>query len=90
MTRTLDAEIVIPAQCELAEGPVWDAGRGLLRWVDILPGHVHSLDPATGAHTRFEAGEPVGTVGIAPVKQVHIESGKQQFADEGAVRLQIE
>ena len=25
MTRTLDAEIVIPAQCELAEGPAWDA-----------------------------------------------------------------
>jgi sugar lactone lactonase YvrE len=64
VTRTLDAEIVIPAQCELAEGPVWDAGRGLLRWVDILPGHVHSLDPATGAHTRFDAGEPVGTVGL--------------------------
>jgi sugar lactone lactonase YvrE len=64
VTRTLDAEIVILAQCELAEGPVWDAGRGLLRWVDILPGHVHSLDPATGAHTRFDAGEPVGTVGL--------------------------
>jgi sugar lactone lactonase YvrE len=55
---------VLSAQCELAEGPVWDAGRGLLRWVDILPGHVHALDPATGAHIRFEAGEPVGTVGL--------------------------
>jgi sugar lactone lactonase YvrE len=33
-TRTLDAEIAFPAQCELAEGPLWDASRGLLRWVD--------------------------------------------------------
>ena len=62
--RTLAAEIAVPAQCELAEGPVWDAARGLLRWVDLLPGHVHALDPATGAHTMFEAGEPVGTVGL--------------------------
>ena len=51
MTRVLAAEVAFPAQCELAEGPVWDAARGLLRWVDILPGHVHALDPVTGAHT---------------------------------------
>ena len=49
MTRVLAAEVAFPAQCELAEGPVWDAARGLLRWVDILPGHVHALDPVTGA-----------------------------------------
>ena len=38
MTRVLEAEVAFPAQCELAEGPVWDAARGLLRWVDTLPG----------------------------------------------------
>jgi len=64
MTRMLDAEVVVPAQCQLAEGPVWDASRQQLRWVDILPGHIHALDPATGAHTWFDAGEPVGTVGL--------------------------
>ena len=64
MTRTLEADLVVSAQCELAEGPVWDPDRELLRWVDLLPGHVHALDPATGAHTWFEAGEPVGTVGL--------------------------
>ncbi len=64
MTRTLDAEVAVPAQCELAEGPVWDAARGLLRWVDILPGHVHALDPVTGGHSSFEVGDPVGTVGL--------------------------
>jgi sugar lactone lactonase YvrE len=64
MTRVLEAEIAYPAQCELAEGPVWDAGRGVLRWVDILPGRVHALDAVTGAHTSFEAGDPVGTFGL--------------------------
>ena len=58
MTRVLVAEIAFPAHCELAEGPVWDAARGLLRWVDILPGHVHALDPVTGAHTFFEGRQP--------------------------------
>ena len=64
MTRTLTAEVAVQARCELAEGPVWDTARGLLRWVDILPGHVHALDPVSGAHSRFEAGDPVGTVGL--------------------------
>ena len=62
MTRKLDAEIAFPAQCELAEGPVWDAARGLLRWVDILPGRVHALDVASGAHRSFGVGDTVGTV----------------------------
>jgi sugar lactone lactonase YvrE len=56
--------MVVPAQCELAEGPVWDGARGLLRWVDILPGQVHAFDPVTSAHTWFDAGDPVGTVGL--------------------------
>jgi sugar lactone lactonase YvrE len=64
MTRILEAELAVPAQCELAEGPVWDPARRLLRWVDILPGNVHALDPATGTHTWFGAGDPVGTVGL--------------------------
>ena len=64
MTRRLDAEIAVPAQCELAEGPVWDAARGLLRWVDILRGRVHALDVTSGAHSSFGTGVEVGTAGL--------------------------
>ena len=64
MTKTLDAEIAVPAQCELAEGPFWDAARGRLRWVDILRGQVHALDPVTGAHTSFGTGGELGTAGL--------------------------
>ena len=64
MTRKLDAEIAFPAQCELAEGPVWDAARERLRWVDILRGQVHALDPVSGAHSSFGTGQPVGAVGL--------------------------
>ena len=48
MTRILEAELAVTAQCELAEGPVWDASRGLLWWVDILVGHVHTSTPRAG------------------------------------------
>jgi len=64
MTRVLEAEVAVPAQCQLGEGPVWDADRGLLWWVDILAGHVHSIDPSTGARTWFDAGDAVGAVGL--------------------------
>ena len=64
MTRKLDAEIAVPVQCELAEGPVWDPARGLLRWVDILRGRVHALDVTSGAHSSFGTGDQVGTVGL--------------------------
>ena len=53
MTRLLDAEVAVPAQCQLGEGPVWDPDRALLWWVDILPGHVHAIDPATGWAWRW-------------------------------------
>lgn len=46
--RTLVPEVAVAAQCYLAEGPVWDPARGLLRWVDIDPGHVHAFDPVDG------------------------------------------
>jgi sugar lactone lactonase YvrE len=64
MTRTLDAELAVPAQCELAEGPFWDAAHGQLRWVDILRGQVHALDPVTAGHTWFETGGELGTAGL--------------------------
>jgi sugar lactone lactonase YvrE len=76
MTRSLSADIAVPAQCYLAEGPVWDPVARRLRWVDINPGHVHAVDPVTGAHTRFAAAGadgpavpradavPVGAIGL--------------------------
>ncbi len=62
--RTVEAELAVAAQCVLAESPVWDGGRELLRWVDILGGQVHSVDPATGARGQFSTGKPVGAVGL--------------------------
>jgi sugar lactone lactonase YvrE len=62
--RLLTADVAVPAQCQLAEGPVWDAGRQLLLWIDTQAGEVHSFDPAAGAHGRFGIGGRVGAVGL--------------------------
>lgn len=62
MVRQLTADVVVPAQCELAEGPVWDSSRGVLWWVDILAGRVHMS--AGGADSWFDAGDSVGAVGL--------------------------
>jgi sugar lactone lactonase YvrE len=57
-------ELVLDARAELGEGPVWDTRAGVLVWVDILAGHVHRYDPATGADSVTEVGQPVGAVGL--------------------------
>jgi sugar lactone lactonase YvrE len=62
--RIITAEVAVAAQCELAEGPVWDADRGLLIWVDIPAGRVHRFAPASGAHSSFPVGTQVGAAGL--------------------------
>lgn len=53
---------VLDIQNTLGEGPTWYAPEAALYWVDIMGNCFHRLDPATGAHQRFEVGLPVGTV----------------------------
>jgi sugar lactone lactonase YvrE len=43
----------------LGEGPVWDAARGELLWVDIERGLVHRRTPR-GAEMSVDVGQPVG------------------------------
>ncbi|MCC7009289.1 MAG: SMP-30/gluconolactonase/LRE family protein [Acidobacteria bacterium] len=47
---------------DLAEGPLWDAVRQRLLFVDIMQGHVHALDPGSGRARVYDVGQPVGAV----------------------------
>lgn len=49
MTRTLTAEPAGDHRAQLGEGPVWDAERQRLLYVDIEGGAVLAHDPASGA-----------------------------------------
>lgn len=46
----------------LGEGPVWDATRNALLWVDIVGRRVHRLQLETGRHLTLDVDEPVGWV----------------------------
>jgi len=61
---TLEATPLLVAHAELAEGPVWDADRGLLWWVDITPGVVHASDPVGGSDRPYPISRPVGAVAL--------------------------
>ena len=59
---TLHAALALAARCDLAEGPIWDAQRGRLHFVDITPGRIHTWDPATGARRAIDCGAMAGCV----------------------------
>jgi sugar lactone lactonase YvrE len=80
--RQISADVAVAAQCELAEGPVWD---GRLRWVDILRGQVHTFDG--GTHTWFEVGGTVGAVGLSRSGLVLALADRFALADDDGRNL---
>jgi len=56
--------LVVDAHSEVGEGPVWDAARGVLWWVDITAGIVHRFEPQGGRDTPIPVGAAVGAVAL--------------------------
>lgn len=57
-------EVVVEAKAELGEGPVWDADRGVLWWLDILGCAVHHFDPRSGDDVATPTERPVGALAL--------------------------
>lgn len=57
-----NVEVALAAGAELGEGPIWDAARQRLLFVDIMRGEVHAFDPISGADAILELGQPAGAV----------------------------
>ena len=60
----MKAEMVLACGNRLGEGPIWDGGRGLLFWVDIVGCAVHALDPESGEHQVWPTPEHVGSLSV--------------------------
>jgi sugar lactone lactonase YvrE len=57
-------DVVVPANAETGEGPVWDHRTGELVWVDIPAGVLHRSDVRSGADTAVNLGMMVGAVAL--------------------------
>ena len=64
MTDRKTVELALDARAALGEGPLWDSRRGLLYWVDIEAGRVHSYDPSSGTDGDVELGQRVGCLAL--------------------------
>ena len=60
--RMLQAEPVLRASAELAEGLRWDPRAQQLLWLDIIAGEVHRFDPGSGRDVSRDVGRHVGAV----------------------------
>ena len=49
--RAAAPELVVDAQAELGEGPIWDPRNGTLLWLDILASKLFVYSPTSGANT---------------------------------------
>ena len=56
------ADVVVRANAELGEGPVWDTRSGRIAWIDILGRRIHLTDPRTGETKSIEVPSPVGSI----------------------------
>jgi sugar lactone lactonase YvrE len=57
-------DVHLEANAQLAEGPRWDASRGVLLWVDIERGEVHHGDDVLRFPERVGAAAPVEDGGL--------------------------
>jgi sugar lactone lactonase YvrE len=55
---------VLEVENIVGESLVWDERRERLLWVDIVPGVIHELTPATGAHRTWTAPEIATSIGL--------------------------
>lgn len=60
----MQVEIVCETISELGEGPVWDAPRSLICWVDILNGLIHEWSPQRKTCHTMEVGQMIGAVAV--------------------------
>ena len=57
-----DYAVVVNRPSRVGEGSIWDSGRSVLYWVDILDGKVFAFNPETGKNREWDTCQAVGTV----------------------------
>jgi sugar lactone lactonase YvrE len=60
----MQLDVVLPHHCLLGEGPVWDAKRKVICWVDILQGEIHEYSPQSKSHKTIAVHKMIGAAVI--------------------------
>ena len=63
-TRDLKAAVSVMLPSEVGEGPVWDAQRKLVCWVDIINGKIYQYAPEEKKLSTMDVHQMVGAVAI--------------------------
>ena len=60
----MNCELAYDVRLDLGEGPLWDDRTQRLLFVDIMRGHIHEFDPASGRDRIVTVGRPVGCIAL--------------------------
>ncbi len=60
----LQPDVVVAHKCLLGEGPVWDAKRQVICWVDILNGEIHEYAPDQKKHQTIYVQQMIGSLAV--------------------------
>jgi sugar lactone lactonase YvrE len=58
----MEIQTAVKANAELGEGPIWNADKQCLYWIDILANKLHIYEPETQQNRTIDVGQPIGTV----------------------------
>lgn len=62
MAMSFDAEVRVPLNALVGEGPIWDDQKSVLWWIDIISSRLYAFDPRTGDNRAWDTGQHVGTI----------------------------
>ena len=60
-SRSIEADLLLDARADLAEGPIWHPDRGQVSWVDMYAGRLHWLALDGTAGPSVEIGRQLGS-----------------------------
>src|SRR5215210_6917038 len=63
-TTGLQLDVVVKHICALGEGPVWDAKRKVICWIDILQGEIHEYSPEQNTHRTIPVHQMIGAIAL--------------------------
>jgi sugar lactone lactonase YvrE len=83
------AEVADPAGAALGEGPLWDADRQVLHWVDIDGSTWHRWSPGRGALPVVRLSQSPGFLALQADGGLlaGVESGFARLADDGSLSM---